>query len=378
MTKRTIFIGLCGITALYIVLFLVQSFSNDILPPKPQPPIPHTPIDPTPREVTLVATGDLLIHSTVFQAAKTDRGWDFDPMFRYVAPFLSQTDSAICHIETPLSPDNTNLSGYPLFNVPHQLAETIARSGYDTCSLASNHATDMGIKGIEGTITALNDVGVQHHGMARSPEEAQRLNLLTVGDFTIAHLSYTYGLNTGALKPNNQHHTNIIDVASIIDDAQRTRENGAEFVLISLHWGNEYRQQPSAYQTERATALLNDDAIDMIIGHHAHVIQPVGIINEKYVAYGLGNFLSDQTPRGCNCPKGVEDGVMLFITIAPDENKNPVVKNLEYIPTYVKRPGFEIIPISPDTDDPEEIKSAQRTKDALQSLGAPITERIPT
>ena len=298
MTKRKILIWLCGITALYIVLFLVQSFS-DTLVPEPAPRSAtnyHTP-QRSAHEITLVATGDLLIHSTVFRAAQTDEGWDFDPMFRSVAPFLSQADSAICHLETPLSPDNTNLSGYPVFNIPNQLASTIANVGYDSCSLASNHTTDTGIRGIEGTITALDEAGVSHHGMARDPEEAQNLNILTVDDFTIAHLSYTYGLNTGVLKPELQHQTNIIDVATIIDDAQRARESGADFVLVSLHWGNEYQQQPSAYQTERATALLNNDAIDMIIGHHAHVIQPIDVINEKYVAYGLGIFCLIKLPE---------------------------------------------------------------------------------
>ena len=105
-------------------------------------------------------------------------------MFAQVAPVLRAADLAICHVETPMSPDNRQLSTYPLFSVPNQLADAIAYAGYDTCSLASNHSLDSGLRGVVGTIEALDRVGVAHTGMARSPAERARLNLIDVNGAT--------------------------------------------------------------------------------------------------------------------------------------------------------------------------------------------------
>ena len=172
--------------------------------PSTAPPVPE------PRSFTIAATGDLLIHSPIVRRARSADGWDFTPMFRQVAPILRAADLAVCHVETPMSPDNKNLSTFPLFSVPNHLADAIAYAGYDTCSLASNHSLDSGMRGVVGTLEALERVGVAHTGVARSPEQRATLNLLNVNGATVAHLSYTYGLNTGELRtadaPPGQHH----------------------------------------------------------------------------------------------------------------------------------------------------------------------------
>ena len=125
-------------------------------------------------------------------------------MFDSVAPILSQADLAVCHVESPMSPNNANLSYFPAFLVPRELADAIAYAGYDTCSLASNHATDAGRDGIVGTIGALDRVQVAHAGMALTPEARDKVTLIEAGDATVAHLSYTYGFTNRSSIPTSR------------------------------------------------------------------------------------------------------------------------------------------------------------------------------
>jgi len=329
-----------------------------------------------PRSFTIAATGDLLIHSPIVRRARTADGWDFTPMFQQVAPILRAADLAVCHVETPMSPDNENLSTFPLFSVPNQLADAIAYAGYDTCSLASNHSLDSGMRGVAGTIDALNRVGVAHTGMARTPEQRATLNLLKVKGATVAHLSYTYGMNTGPLRPENAHLANIIDEVAILREAGRARAAGADFIILSLHWGTEFRRMPDRYQTDLGPRLLATPVLDLIIGHHAHVVQPVDRIGSEYLVYGLGNFISWQSPRREGGKPGTQDGVILrFIVTEDPATGRWSVTSLSHTPTMVDLYTFEII----NTLDPggrhnpfELAESAADTAEALAALGTTV------
>jgi len=362
-------------------------------PPPPEPylapsgPAPPADADPAsmpssapaihgPRSFTIAATGDLLIHSPIVRRARTADGWDFTPMFQQVAPILRAADLAVCHVETPMSPDNENLSTFPLFSVPNQLADAIAYAGYDTCSLASNHSLDSGMRGVAGTIDALNRVGVAHTGMARTPEQRATLNLLKVKGATVAHLSYTYGMNTGPLRPENAHLANIIDEVAILREAGRARAAGADFIILSLHWGTEFRRMPDRYQTDLGPRLLATPVLDLIIGHHAHVVQPVDRIGSEYLVYGLGNFISWQSPRREGGKPGTQDGVILrFIVTEDPATGRWSVTSLSHTPTMVDLYTFEII----NTLDPggrhnpfELAESAADTAEALAALGTTV------
>lgn len=346
---------------------------------EPEPAVSSEPSGP--KSFTIAATGDLLIHGRVADAAAAGDGWDFGPMFSLVAPVLSEADLAVCHVESPMSPDNTNLAYYPVFNVPNQLAEAIASAGYDTCSLASNHSTDTGTAGVAGTVAALDAAGVAHSGMARTPAERNRLNLLEANGVTVAHLSYTYGLNAGALTAERSHLANLIDAAAIEAEARRARSAGAEFVIVSLHWGTQYVQAPDDYQTDIGPRLLASPDIDLILGHHAHVVQPVEVIAGEYLAYGLGNFLSNQSPQSCTgCPAGTQDGVILRLVVTEQGPGRFAVTAASHTPTWVDRTSYEIVPVldAPGGRDPAVMAaSAARTAEALRSLGAAVPPAAP-
>ncbi len=382
---------LAGILALAVMVTGPGAGANPPPPPEPYlaPPGPAAPAeaDPTllpatapvvhkPRSFTIAATGDLLIHSPIVRRARTPDGWDFTPMFSSVAPILRAADLAVCHVETPMSLDNQDLSTFPLFSVPNQLADAIAYAGYDTCSLASNHSLDSGMRGVTGTVEALDRAGVAHTGMARSPEQRATLNLLEVNGATVAHLSYTYGLNTGALRAEDTYLANIIDEETILAEAGRARAAGADFILLSLHWGTEFRRMPDRYQTDLGPRLLSSPDVDLIIGHHAHVVQPVDRIGGEYVAYGLGNFLSNQSPQWGARKPGTQDGVILRLTVTEDPATGRwSVTSISHTPTRVNRATFEIVDaLYPrDGHNPAEMaRSASDTAEALAALGTEV------
>ena len=329
-----------------------------------------------PRSFTIAATGDLLIHESVADAARTADGWDFSPMFSHVAPILGAADLAVCHVETPMSPNNARLAYYPAFIVPRELASAIAYAGYDTCSLASNHATDGGQEGIVGTISALDRAGVAHAGMALSQEDRDRVTLVEAGDATVAHLSYSYGFNNGELPADEAYLSNMIDETAILDEARRARAGGADFVVLSMHWGANYEAAPDELQTTLGPRILASPDVDLILGHHAHVVQPVARIGDEFLVYGMGNFLSNQSPESCDvCPASTQDGVIVHLTVTEDEASGQWrVSEISHTPTWVDRSTYEIIDVlrGSGRDPALMAESAQRTASALEALGIAV------
>lgn len=314
-----------------------------------------------PRSFTVAATGDLLLHTRVLEFAQANAGgsgYDFDPMFAEIAPLISAADLAICHLEVPLSADNSVIADFPLFSGPREIIGAVRRAGYDGCSTASNHSLDQGTTGVFDTVGVFEDEGVGQSGMARSAQEAATPPIYDAAGVAVGHLSYTYGLNGMPLP--EPWMANLIDPERIVADAAALRDRGAEVVLVSMHWGNEYQHEPSIEQLELAEVLTADDNIDGIIGAHVHVIQPIDTVNDKPVVYGMGNSLSNQM-----IPVVRQDGMIAYLTfteVAPGEFETT---NVAYTPTFVTYPGTIISPATPDRL-PE---SYARTSEFLSTLG---------
>lgn len=315
---------------------------------------PTTTIPPTttttqpPRTATIAFTGDILPHGSVVERARanasgTDLGWDFSPMFDLVRPQLSAADLAICHLESPLSPDNGSLSSYPAFNAPRTLADAIAGAGYDGCSLASNHTYDKGRQGVLDTATILEEAGLTFAGSARTEAEDNAPVLYEVNGITVGHLSATYDLNGFVLPEEEPWLVDLIEPQAIIEEAEAVRAAGADVVVLSLHWGDEYRHDPTDEQLRWLQALLPDADVDVVIGHHAHVVQPVDKVGDEWVVFGLGNFVSNQS-ASC-CVTASQDGMIATITLNEPTPGEIVVSDVSYTPTWVDRSSFTIVPV---------------------------------
>ena len=301
---------------------------------------------PPPRTARLAFTGDLLPHGSVQRAgtAFVAEGWDFAPLYEEVRPIIEGADLAICHLETPISLDDTNLSGYPLFSAPRAFAQAALDVGYDGCSLASNHSYDRGAQGALDTITVLQEIGLPYAGQAASVEEDLAPVLYDANGITIAHISATYSLNGFVMPSDRQYLVDLIEPEAILQEARIAKESGAEFVIVSMHWGAEYRHEPISSQNEWLEATLPSEYVDLIIGHHAHVVQPVDKVGDEWVVFGLGNFLSNQSANCCVAAS--QDGMIATVELLENDAGEIEAVGVHYIPTWVDRGDGYIIRVA--------------------------------
>ena len=296
---------------------------------------------------TLAFSGEVLSHGAVIRQAEANgRGrfdHDYRPMFAEVRPLLEAADFAVCHLETPVSETNEGLAGYPVFNAPRDLPAGLVASGYDACSTASNHSMDRGAAGVRSTLRVMADAGLPQTGMARSERERDRPALYDIGELTIGHLSYTYGLNGFRLPADEPYLVNVTTVDRVLADARAAKDAGADLVILSIQWGNEYQVEPSATQVRQAERFLRSDAIDAIVGAHVHVVQPADQINGKFVFYGVGNFLSNQS-AAC-CPAASQNGVIAYLDVVGSAQTGWAVGAVSYVPTRVDRTDYTIVPL---------------------------------
>jgi poly-gamma-glutamate synthesis protein (capsule biosynthesis protein) len=309
----------------------------------------------SPRSFTVAASGDILLHRPLWASGAhygraTGQRFDFRPMFAFVAPLVQRADLAICHLETPVAPPGEALSTYPLFGVPSEIAQAIAWAGYDRCSTASNHTLDRGTRGIDATLAALDAAGVDHSGSARSPIEAADV-LLTVNGVRVAHLSYTYWFNGLRLPKGEPWRSNVLDPARVLADVALARSWGAEYVIVSAHWGDEARHAVSAFQDRVARAITGPGGADLVLGHHAHVVQPVGAVNGRWVVYGLGNHVSNMGASKMFGPPS-QDGAVVEIRVTEAPGGGFVTGQPVIWPTWVDRSSHVIVPLRQALADP--------------------------
>jgi len=348
--------------------------------------MPGASADATGRSFTLTAGGDILIHRNIAQIADGNAPgadvYDFTPMLAPIEPWVGQADLAICHLEGALDPRNAGLSYYPLFNAPHEVADALAFAGYDACSTAGNHTLDHGFTGVSDTLDLLDAAGIGHAGSARS--EAERLpSLYEANGITVGHISYTYGTNGIPAPADKPWAINLIgDGDAILDDARWAREHGAEFVIVSLHWGAEYQVRPTAAQVDLAERLLGSEDVDLILGTHVHVVQPIARVNGEVVVYGMGNQLSNMM-EGCCGHTGTQDGVMVHFTVREIGGRF-VVTGMQYTPTWVHPTTKAVTPVAhalaygPDDYRRDLEASLARSVDRVTLLGPAGVTLSPT
>ncbi|WP_198358050.1 CapA family protein [Streptomyces fildesensis] len=280
---------------------------------------------------TLVASGDVLPHAVIIRQAQKDaggHGYDFHKMLAGVKPVVSTADLAVCHMETVYGGKDGPFTGYPTFKSPPQVAQALKDTGYDSCSTASNHTLDDGAD------------GVRHAGSARTAAEAGKPALLKAGSATVAQLAYTYDTNGFPQPEGHPWAVNLIDPDRIIADARAARKAGADVVLVSLHWGTEWQDDPDEMQLTVAKQLTaartgGRPDIDLILGTHAHIPQAYEKVNGTWVVYGMGdqvagemfNYDDKQDPRG-------NMGSIARFTFAPPATAGQrwTVRKAEFIP----------------------------------------------
>ncbi|KUN02919.1 hypothetical protein AQI95_25680 [Streptomyces yokosukanensis] len=333
------------------------------------------------RGFTLVATGDVLPHTSVIDRAAYDSGeggFDFRPMLSGVQPVVSRADVALCHMETVYGADG-QYSGFPSFRSPPQIAQGLVATGYDGCSTASNHSLDDGAAGIRRTLDAMDRAGLRHAGTARTETEARSVTILKAGPAHLAHLAYTFGANDVRPPAGRPWAVNRIDERRMIADARAARKAGADVVVVSVHWGTEWQEEPDQLQlglARRLTASATDGRpdIDLILGTHAHVPQAYEKVNGTWVIYGMGDQIAGQmyNAQGVRDPRGNESTIGRF-TFAPPAGPGArwrVVK-AEFIPQLYDHEAGRVVDLDRAVADGAGLRGVRdRIRGVVLSRGA--------
>jgi poly-gamma-glutamate synthesis protein (capsule biosynthesis protein) len=264
------------------------------------PSIPE-PAAHTGRQVTILGSGDILVHPPTWEQAAGDAkasgqtGYLFDPIFSQIKGPVSAADLAICHMEIPIGYGPPK--DFPAFYAPPELAATVKRTGYDGCSTDSNHTFDQGQKGVRTTVELMDKAGLKHTGSYTTQKASTVPLIYDVHGVKVAQLSFAtfYNEQRGHHRPSDKPWMAKLlsdDPAGVPKAAKAARDAGADIVVLSVHWGEEGTDTPTPAQIAMAKQWTADPNIDLILGGHSHTVQPVDQINGKWVVYSMGNTLA--------------------------------------------------------------------------------------
>jgi poly-gamma-glutamate synthesis protein (capsule biosynthesis protein) len=286
--------------------------------------------------VNFSAVGDVMCHSTQYYYAWVEKdSFDFDPVFSIIGDYLRDRDIMIGNLETVLAGDTKNYSGYPYFNTPNQLADALKNAGFDFLTTANNHANDQGFEGVKRTLEYLRKVNIIPLGTS-ALDSSMNYNVFVRKGLKFGMLAYTYGTNYKENSFYPRKYVNHIDTLKIKNDIRKLKSEKTDIILILFHFGEQYEKNISAYQKKIVDKTIEYGA-DIIIGSHPHVIQQFemfktsgGNLDSGFVAYSLGNFLSNQRWRYS------DGGIILNFEIAKNIFTDSVyISDISYLPIWV-------------------------------------------
>ena len=279
---------------------------------------------------TFMGVGDNLIHEAIYYYW-TD-GNNYDSMYQPIKKYTKDADLAYINYETICAGEELELSGYPTFNGPLEINDAVSHAGFDWLSLCSNHAYDRGKDGIITSLDYLEKLNkkITVTGSYRSKKESNTPQVIEINGIKVGITSYTYGLNGFTLPEGEEWMINLIDKDQIKKDMKKLNEV-SDVQIVSMHWGDEYQNVPSSFQKKYAK-LLNECGVDVIIGTHPHVIQPVEWIHgdnqDTLCYYSLGNFISEQDEV-----ERMIGGMARFTVEYDFDNEEVTIKEPSFTPT---------------------------------------------
>ena len=308
-----------------------------------------------PQEYSLkiLMVGDALIHSAIYEDAKQEDGsYDFKPMLELIKPISSKYDLAYYNQETILGGEELGLSNYPRFNSPYEVGDAFIDAHFNLVSLATNHTMDKGEEGVLNSVNywkKQNDVVTSGQWSSFEDREKSIEKVYEKNGIKYAFLAYTTWTNGLETPIGKEYLNNVYSKEKAMNDIAKVKDK-ADVIIVAMHWGTEYSLGVSSEQVQIANEL-SEMGVDLIIGAHPHVVEPVEYINDgkTLVINSLGNFISDQ--------EGVErlTGLMMEATIKKvvdvDDSVSVTIENPKAELTYTKsyyRGGrnFKVYPYS--------------------------------
>ena len=320
---------------------------------------------------SLLACGDVMAHMPQLKAQynTSTKKYSFDNNYKYVKKYIKNADLAMANLETTLCGDDVYAySSYPTFNTPDALADSLKNVGFDLLSTINNHSFDMSSLGVERTLSTLKKKGFDTVG-TREKKSDDEYVIENVNGIKLGITAYSYGeikngtkyLNGIKVSDEKNDLMNVFDISDVdtafntIYSTVKKYQKDTDMQIVIIHWGDEYSRTPNDFQKKLAQKLC-DAGVDIIIGSHPHVVEPVETIkstdgkNETLVIYSLGNYISNQ--RREYISMYTEDGLMVDINIEKQGNNEAKVKKVTCIPTWVNKyesggkSVYEIIPVA--------------------------------
>lgn len=306
--------------------------------------------EPKTTSLSLAMVGDSLIHGAVYGDAYSSGSYNFKPMLEEIKPIISSFDLAFYNQETILGGTKLGLSTYPRFNSPYEVGDAFIDAGFNLVGLANNHTLDRGEQAIINSTNYWNEKGIYTAGSYSSQEDRDNIEIRELNGIKYALLSYTTTTNGLSIPSGKSYLVNRYSDEVVKQDIEKVR-NKVDLLMVSMHFGSEYTHEPTNEQKKIANYLAGL-GVDIIIGHHPHVVQPIEFIDDTLVVYSLGNVISAQ--------RGIEKltGLMVCLNINKDLNTNEISFSdieVELLYTYSNynkgwRSNFKVYPYTKLTD----------------------------
>jgi poly-gamma-glutamate synthesis protein (capsule biosynthesis protein) len=277
------------------LLWLIISFSSCL---KLQEPVALPSTLSRADSLTLVAAGDNIFYNVMIRPSQEDGTYDFMPFYTAIKPLIEAADIGFINQETLLAGREFGFSGYPLFNTPQELGKTLISLGFRVINHANNHVMDKGERAVFTTMDFWDShPTIAYLGIHRSQRDRNKRIILEKNNIKLGFLAYTYGTNSLPIPKDKPYLVSLIDLEVMAKEIDALRPY-CDVLIVSMHWGTEYEQNYNATQ-ERLSKFLAKHQVDLIIGHHPHVLQPVAFLprndgGRTLCVYSLGNFISAQ------------------------------------------------------------------------------------
>ena len=395
---------LCVTAAMFTVkenINLVESFSPTTTtePTKTEPPTTQSPAPEVTSTVTIRSAGDVLIHIPVYQnAKKSDGTYDFSHIFTYSEDIISGCDYFIANLETTLGgTDGRSYSGFPRFNSPDSIVDALKGAGVDCLLTANNHTYDTNGAGVLRTISKIEEAELDYTG-TRKNDDGEKYLVKNIDGIKFGFACYTY--ETPTAEGRKALNGLIVDeqTASLINsfkpdnpesfyrelktNIKQMKKQGADVIAVYIHWGEEYQLTQNTKQQEVAQELC-DLGVDVIIGGHPHVVQPMDLLtsadgsHKTICIYSVGNFLSNQRRNLMGLKTGhTEDGVIFELNFSKYSDGTVMIDSVDAIPTWVHlysqngKKVHSIVPLEGNLDKKAEKLGLTKTSDGLSQAKA--------
>jgi len=277
--------------------------------------------------------GDIMGHGPQIRSAyqNSQKKYDYNEVFNPLEDIISSVDFAVANLEVTLA--GPPYMGYPQFSSPDELAVACKNSGMDVLVTANNHSCDRKNKGVIRTVEVLDSLKILHTGTFKDEKKRDQKNLLILSKegIKVGLLNYTYGTN--GIPFSSPAYVNILDSNLIKQDVIKAKKKNLDKLIVFVHWGYEYRDFPNEYQ-KKFNAFLNKIGVDVVIGSHPHVLQPMIYRNENeaefLTVFSLGNFVSNQR-------EDRKDGGAMFRLSFEKRGSKIYISRKEYILTWVHK-----------------------------------------